>query len=35
MEDKYITFEAPTVTEWVDQDLAVNDNTSSTEGVEF
>lgn len=35
MEDKYITFEAPTVTEWVDQDLAVDDNTSSTEGVEF
>lgn len=35
MEDKYITFEAPTVTEWVDQDLAVDDNTSSTVGVEF
>lgn len=33
--DKYITFEVPTVTEWQDENLAVDGGTSSTEGVEF
>lgn len=35
IEDEYITFDAPKVSEWVDNDLTVDQNTSSTEGVEF
>ena len=35
IEDEYITFDAPTVSEWTDNDLTVDQNTSSTEGVEL
>lgn len=35
IEDEYITFDAPKVTEWTNNDLTVDEGTSSTEGVEL
>lgn len=33
--DQYITFDAPEVTEWKDENLTIDENNSSTSGVEF